>query len=53
MKIKEEEIKIKKKYAKSIKFVNSITDFECRDNILSHENNEKLYDIIGERIRKK
>ena len=44
MKVNEGELLNKSKYGKSIKFVNSIIDFDCRDNILSHENNEELYD---------
>ena len=52
MKIKEEEIINKNKYAKSIKFVNSITDFDCRDNILIHENNEELYEELDNYINR-
>ena len=47
MRVKEGELLDKHKFAKSIKFVNSITDFDCRDNILSHENNEELYEELN------
>ena len=52
MRVKEGELLDKHKFAKSIKFVNSITDFDCRDNILSHENNEELYEELNTYINR-
>lgn len=53
MKIKEEgELLNNHKYVESIKFVNSIIDFDCRDNILSHENNEELYEELDNYINR-
>ena len=52
MKVNEGELLNKSKYGKSIKFVNSIIDFDCRDNILSHENNEELYEELNTYINR-
>ena len=52
MKVNEGELLNNNKYGKSIKFVNSITDFDCRDNILSHENNEELYEELNTYINR-
>lgn len=52
MKVNEGELLNNNKYGKSIKFVNSIIDFECRDNILSHENNEELYEELNTYINR-
>lgn len=48
----EDELLNNHKYGKSIKFVNSITDFDCRDNINSHENNEELYEELDNYINR-
>ena len=45
-KMKEDEKLENNKYKLAIKFVNSITDFDCRDNILGNENNEELYEEL-------
>ena len=52
MRVKEGELLNNNKYAESIKFVNSITDFECRDNIFSHEKNEELYEELDYYIKR-
>ncbi len=38
------------KYKLAILFVNSIADSDCRDNIISHENNEELYEELEDII---
>ncbi len=40
MRDKESQLLNNNEYAKWIRLVTSIIDFECRDNILSHLNNE-------------
>ncbi len=46
----EEELLENNKYKEAILFVNSITYFDCRDIILSHENNEDLYEELNRYI---
>ena len=43
---KESKLSNNNKYAESIKkkIVKSITDFQCGDKLLDHENNEELYE---------
>jgi len=45
-KMQEDEELENNKYKLAIQFVNSITDFDCRDNILGHENNKELYEEL-------
>ena len=36
----------------SIKYINSIIDFDCRDNILIHENIEELHEELNRYINR-
>ena len=47
MKVKDNESLNDNQFKLSIKLVNSILDFDCRDNILNHENNEELFEVLN------
>ena len=47
LKIKNDELLEKKTNKLSIKYIDSIIDFDCRDNILIHENIEELHEELN------
>ena len=52
LKIKNDELLENNTYKLSIKFINSIVDLDCRDNILIHENIEELHEELNRYINR-